>query len=61
MFSLILLELTLEEVLTDIPHDFAALIVYLLLGLFVGFIWYGSRFPSKPGSTKEDANPPAAR
>lgn len=35
--------LTLTEVLVDIPHDFGALVVYLMLGLFVFFIWYGSR------------------
>lgn len=35
--------LTLEEIVTDIPHDLTALVVYLLLGLFGGFVWYGSR------------------
>lgn len=46
MFSFILLKLTLREILADIPHGASALIVYLMLVLFIGFIWYGSR--SKP-------------
>ncbi|CAN5824906.1 hypothetical protein BH23GEM3_BH23GEM3_18920 [soil metagenome] len=46
MFSFILLQLTLREILADIPHGAPALIVYLMLVLFIGFIWYGSR--SKP-------------
>ncbi|CAN5638058.1 hypothetical protein BH23GEM7_BH23GEM7_24470 [soil metagenome] len=50
MFSLILLNLTFEEIVTDIPHDAAAVVVYLLLALFVGFIWYGSR----PGAAGEE-------
>ncbi|CAN5439331.1 hypothetical protein BH24GEM3_BH24GEM3_18710 [soil metagenome] len=50
MFSLILLNLTSEEIVTDIPHDAAAVVVYLLLALFIGFIWYGSR----PGSARQE-------
>ncbi len=50
MFSLILLNLTLKDIVTDIPHDAAAVVVYLLLALFIGFIWYGSR----PGSTQRE-------
>ncbi len=55
MLSLVLLELTLEEIITDIPHDFAALVVYLMLALFVGFIWYGSR--PKPPAAEQDPHP----
>lgn len=47
MLSLIL-NLTLEEIITDIPHDGAAFVVYLMLALFIGFIWYGSR----PGASR---------
>jgi hypothetical protein len=35
--------LTLREVLADIPHDVPAMVVYVLIALFVGFIWWGSR------------------
>lgn len=48
MLSFILLKLTLREMISDIPHDFGALIVYLLIALFVGFIWYGARSNSGP-------------
>lgn len=43
MLSLILLDLSLAEVLADIPHDTGAIVVYLLLALFVGMTWAGSR------------------
>lgn len=39
--------LTLRKVITDIPHDVPAMVVYLLLGAFVFLIWRGSR-PSRP-------------
>ncbi|MBR9988919.1 MAG: hypothetical protein KFH98_04140 [Gemmatimonadetes bacterium] len=35
--------LTLHEIISDIPHDGASLVVYLMLLAFVGFIWAGSR------------------
>jgi hypothetical protein len=35
--------LTLSEVLTDLPHDPAALVIYVIVALFVFFTWYGSR------------------
>jgi hypothetical protein len=41
--ALALLKLTFRDVVTDIPHDTPALVVYLLLGLFIAGIWYGSR------------------
>jgi hypothetical protein len=43
MLSLILLDLTLKEIVADIPRDGAAIIVYLLIAVFVGLIWAGSR------------------
>jgi len=51
MFAIILLELTFQEVLAGIPIDAGALVVYAILGLFVGFIWHGSR--KKPASKSE--------
>jgi hypothetical protein len=35
--------LTFRKVLSDIPHDLPALVVYVLLGAFVFLIWRGSR------------------
>jgi hypothetical protein len=35
--------LTWKDVVTDIPHDFGALIVYVMFGLFLFFIWWGSK------------------
>lgn len=43
MLSLMLLKLTFQEIIADIPHDGAAIVVYLLLAAFVAGIWYGSR------------------
>ncbi|HUE96929.1 MAG TPA: hypothetical protein VMN39_09725 [Longimicrobiaceae bacterium] len=44
MLSLILLlELTLREVIANIPHDAGAVVAFAVLALFVGFIWIGSR------------------
>lgn len=57
MIAIVLLKLTLWEVLVDIPHDVPALVVYLLLGLFVFGIWYGSR--SKPGDALAGGSPKA--
>ena len=47
MFAMILLELTLRDVVSDIPHDAGAMVAYALLAIFIGFIWAGSR--GKPG------------
>ena len=35
--------LTLGEVLTSIPHDGPALVIYVMILAFAGFIWHGSR------------------
>ena len=43
MLSFILLELTLQEVLADVPQDPAAVLTYAMLVLFVAFVWAGSR------------------
>lgn len=43
MLSSILLDLSLGEVLSDIPHDTGAIVVYVLLLLFVALTWSGSR------------------
>lgn len=48
MLALILLELTLREIVSDIPHDAGAVVAYALLAIFLGFIWAGSRNKSVP-------------
>lgn len=45
--------LTLERVLNDIPHDAGAIVIYVLLAVFIGFIWYGNRHKSKSGDATE--------
>jgi hypothetical protein len=42
--------LTFREVVRNLPHDGPALFVYLLIILFVGFVWHGSRGPGSGGS-----------
>jgi hypothetical protein len=46
--------LTLHEVIADIPHDVASLVIYVMVAVFLFLIWYGSRAGSGP-----DAGPPA--
>lgn len=36
-------DLSLHEVLGNLPHDLSSVLVYALLGSFVWLIWYGSR------------------
>ena len=54
--------LTLTEIIADVPHDFGALIVYLMFGLLVWFIWWGSkpgvvgRYGVKYDAAEEDAD-----
>lgn len=38
--------LTWREVVANLPHDGPALVVYVLVALFIGFIWHGSRKPT---------------
>lgn len=48
MLALILLRLTLQDVIADIPRDAGAIVTYALLGLLVAFVVIGSR---KSGGT----------
>jgi len=57
MFGTLIFELTLREVIGDLPHDPGAIVAYLLLALFVGFVWQGSR-RSGTGTTLPDAGNP---
>ena len=49
--------LTLGEVLQNIPHDGPAVVVYVMLAIFVGFIWMGSRNSGKPDTTDAGHDP----
>ncbi len=51
MLALILLDLTLREVITDIPHDAGAVVAYIMIALFVGFTVAGSRRRSSGGDS----------
>ncbi|MHB1169110.1 MAG: hypothetical protein ACYC28_07500 [Longimicrobiales bacterium] len=37
--------LTLDAIVRNLPHDVGAIVVYVLMIAFIGFIWYGSRKP----------------
>jgi hypothetical protein len=53
-FAIVLFKLAFWDVLTDIPHDFAAFVTYGILALFVAGIWYGSRAkPQQAGGTSD--------
>ncbi len=39
--------LTIEEVVSEIPHDAATIFTYTLVVLFVSFIWYANRKGTK--------------
>lgn len=41
--ALALLELTLREIVNDVPRDSGAAVALLVIALFVGFVWHGSR------------------
>lgn len=47
--------LTFGEVISNIPHDAAAIVIYVLIAVFIGFIWRGSRSSNAP----PEATPPA--
>lgn len=56
MLSFILLDLTMRDIVAEIPHDAAAIVVYVMLALFIGFIWTGSR-----GGGSGDTTPPGGQ
>lgn len=35
--------LTLRDVAQNIPHDAAAIVVYVMIAAFAAFVWHGSR------------------
>jgi hypothetical protein len=46
MLAALLLDLTFREVIGGLPHDAGAVVTYVLVALFIGFIWHGSRSKS---------------
>jgi len=52
MASLIVPGLAVQGLFSDIPHDAAAIVAYVVLALFVGFVMIGGR-------RKHDAAPPS--
>jgi hypothetical protein len=49
MFALSIIELTIRQVVADLPHDLGAFIAYFVLAAFAAFIVYGSRNPDAGG------------
>ena len=50
---IMLMDLSLRDILTDIPHDTSSILVYLMIVLFIGFIWYGNK---KRGNASNEAD-----
>lgn len=50
--------LTLEEIVRALPHDTAAVVVYLLIAASVALIWWANRNSGRKGP---DAGPTGAR
>ncbi len=51
-FSAVLVDISIGQLFSDIPRDAGALVVYAVIGIFVGLIWFGSRGKGK-GSAPE--------
>ena len=45
--SAVVLDLTFRDVISGIPHDAGAFVVYAVLGLFVFAVWRGTRASGK--------------
>lgn len=41
--------LTLKELLSDIPHDVEAVVLYLILGFSAWLVWWGNRNSGRKG------------
>lgn len=52
-FSAVLLDISVGQLLSEIPRDAGAFVVYAVIGVFVGLIWLGSRGKGKGGSAPE--------
>jgi hypothetical protein len=49
--------LTFREVISGIPHDAGAILAFILIALFVGAIWLGSRSTGAPQLAPPDSLP----
>lgn len=54
MFAFSILELTIREIVSELPHDLGALIAYFVLAVFAAFIVYGSRNPEREENSPAD-------
>lgn len=57
VFAMLVLQddgLTFREVVQNIPHDGPAIVIYLMLALFAGLVWAGSR--NSGGGTPQDGS-----
>ena len=56
--SVALLDVSVGQLLAEIPRDAGAIVVYVVMIVFVGLIWLGSRGKGKD-STSSEASPTA--
>jgi hypothetical protein len=49
--------LTFREVISGIPHDAGAILAFILIAVFVGAIWLGSRSTGAPQLAPPDSQP----
>jgi hypothetical protein len=45
---------SLEAIIRNRPRDAGAVVVYVLMIAFIGFIWYGSRKPPTVDEARDD-------
>lgn len=48
------LDLSVQDVIANLPRDAGAVVTFTLFALFIGFIWIGSR-PKTNGSQKKQS------
>jgi hypothetical protein len=51
--------LTFREVIGGIPHDAGAILAFILIAIFIGVIWLGSRNTATPPPPEDQAPSPA--
>jgi hypothetical protein len=58
MFAILLLQVSVGDLISGIPRDAGAIVVYFVLALFIGFVWIGSRPGASKSDTRNDPNRP---
>lgn len=48
MLAILLLQVGIGDLISGIPRDAGAVVVYIVLGIFIAFVWIGSR----PGASR---------